>query len=96
MTERAAPFFCPYCGEEDIRPEGEHHGQWRCDACLRVWTLKYVGLSRSDAAVDPSRTTAATTELDDDSAGPSGPTETAARVRAAADSREVRDDRHAR
>ncbi len=23
MTERAAPFYCPYCGEEDLRPFGE-------------------------------------------------------------------------
>jgi len=56
VTERAAPFYCPYCGDEDIRPDGEHHGQWRCAACTRVWTLKYVGLGRPDPA--------ATTELD--------------------------------
>ena len=46
MNERAAPFYCPYCGEEDIRPDGEQHAQWRCGACTRVWTLRYVGLGR--------------------------------------------------
>src|SRR5256885_7550591 len=30
MTERAAPFYCPYCGDEDLRPFGERHGEWRC------------------------------------------------------------------
>ncbi len=26
MSERAAPFYCPYCGDEDLRPGGESHG----------------------------------------------------------------------
>ena len=48
MSEsRAAPFYCPYCGEEDIRPEGEGHGDWRCSSCARLWRLKFLGLSRS-------------------------------------------------
>jgi transposase-like protein len=47
MGERAAPFYCPYCGEEDIRPEGEGHGDWRCSSCARLWRLKYLGLSRT-------------------------------------------------
>jgi ribosomal protein L37AE/L43A len=45
MTERAAPFYCPYCGDEDLRPFGERHGDWRCGACQRVFRLGYVGLS---------------------------------------------------
>jgi len=47
MTQRAAPFYCPYCGDEDLRPFGETHGQWRCGACQRVFTLKYDGLAAS-------------------------------------------------
>ena len=47
MSEGAArhapPFFCPYCGEEEIRPDGDQHGQWKCEACLRVWTLRLIG-----------------------------------------------------
>jgi transposase-like protein len=43
MSERAAPFYCPYCGDEDLRPDGESHAQWRCTACLRVFELKYRG-----------------------------------------------------
>jgi transposase-like protein len=45
MTERAAPFYCPYCGDEDLRPFGETHGQWRCGSCQRVFTLKYNGIA---------------------------------------------------
>ena len=30
MTERAAPFYCPYCGEEDLRPSARRTAQWRC------------------------------------------------------------------
>ena len=50
MTERAAPFYCPYCGEEDLRPHGEHHGQWRCESCRRVFRLGYVGSAGVDTA----------------------------------------------
>lgn len=39
----APPFYCPYCGEEEIRPWGEQAGEWHCDLCLRVWRLRYVG-----------------------------------------------------
>jgi hypothetical protein len=50
MTGHAPPFYCPYCGDEDIRPFGERHGDWRCGACQRVWALRYVGVARPDAA----------------------------------------------
>jgi hypothetical protein len=26
MTERAAPFYCPYCGDEDLRPHERSEG----------------------------------------------------------------------
>ncbi|MEV7388342.1 MULTISPECIES: hypothetical protein [Streptomyces] len=47
MSERAAPFYCPYCGDEDLRPseaaEGRH-GAWECGACNRAFQLKFLGL----------------------------------------------------
>jgi len=54
MTERAAPMCCPYCGDESIRPwvaEAEQddpaagRAQWRCEACTRVFVLRYKGIS---------------------------------------------------
>ena len=54
MTERAAPMCCPYCGEESIRPwfaEAEQddpaagRAQWRCEACTRVFVLRYKGIT---------------------------------------------------
>jgi ribosomal protein L37AE/L43A len=47
MTERAAPFYCPYCGDEDLRMFGETHGDWRCGACRRVFKLSYRGIAAS-------------------------------------------------
>ncbi|WP_320783682.1 hypothetical protein [Streptomyces sp. CRN 30] len=45
MSERAAPFHCPYCGDEDLRPsEQAPHGAWECRACNRAFQLKYLGL----------------------------------------------------
>jgi len=44
MSERAAPFYCPYCGEEDLRPSGERHGAWECRDCTRVFTVRFVGM----------------------------------------------------
>ncbi|MGH3901078.1 MAG: Insertion element protein [Pseudonocardiaceae bacterium] len=45
MTEaRAVPFYCPYCGEEDLRPEEQPHAAWRCACCQRVFVVRMVGL----------------------------------------------------
>ena len=55
MSERAVPFHCPYCGEEDLRPhetvsdDGEivsPHGSWECRSCQRAFSLKMLGLLR--------------------------------------------------
>lgn len=52
---RAVPYFCPYCGETDLRPyvsetpPGEpgpktDPGGWHCRACTRVFTAKLQGM----------------------------------------------------
>ena len=41
---RSAPLYCPYCGEEDLRPNEASHGAWECHACQRVFTVKFNGL----------------------------------------------------
>ena len=51
MTDRAMPFHCPYCGDEDLRPYEDRngasaHGEWECRACLRAFSLKLLGLVR--------------------------------------------------
>jgi len=49
VSERAAPMYCPYCGEDTIRPFGDDpdkgHADWRCESCLRVFTVRYKGLT---------------------------------------------------
>jgi ribosomal protein L37AE/L43A len=40
----AAPFYCPYCGEENLFPHGEKHGEWECRACRRVFAVRFIGL----------------------------------------------------
>ncbi len=47
---RAVPFYCPYCAEEDLRPEPEPHGAWRCVACLRVFVVRFVGIAAREGA----------------------------------------------
>jgi transposase-like protein len=42
--QRAAPFYCPYCGDEDLRPDPSSHGSWECRACTRVFTVKFMGM----------------------------------------------------
>jgi hypothetical protein len=44
--ERQVPFFCPYCGEEDLRPAGEEAGEWECGACARSFRLAFVAVVR--------------------------------------------------
>ena len=42
--QRAVPFHCPFCGDEDLRPHEEGHGTWLCSACRRAFSLKFLGL----------------------------------------------------
>ena len=48
MSERATPFYCPYCGDEDLRPSESDgpggHGAWECRACNRAFQLRLTGL----------------------------------------------------
>ncbi len=45
MTQaRTVPFYCPYCGEEDLRPEAEPPAAWLCADCRRVFVVRLVGL----------------------------------------------------
>ncbi|HEY0903786.1 MAG TPA: hypothetical protein VGE14_07855 [Marmoricola sp.] len=60
MTERAVPFHCPYCGDENLWPhlrEGAESkpGAWECRSCLRAFTVTMIGrLSRPRSAGDRS------------------------------------------
>jgi transposase-like protein len=64
VSERAAPYYCPYCGDEDLMPEegaavkGEGY-PWACLSCARVFRVKYVGLRSASfsAGGAPSRPT---------------------------------------
>lgn len=55
MSTRAAPFHCPYCGDEDLRPlEAQPRGEgavpgtaWECHACNRAFALSFLGLLAS-------------------------------------------------
>ncbi|MFF2013634.1 hypothetical protein ACFVWY_31845 [Streptomyces sp. NPDC058195] len=44
MSGRAAPFHCPYCGDEDLRPHEAGHGAWECASCNRAFQLRFLGL----------------------------------------------------
>lgn len=37
--ERQVPFFCPYCGEEDLVPAEASTGRWACRSCARRFAL---------------------------------------------------------
>ena len=42
--QRAAPQYCPYCGDEDLRPDESSRRAWNCRACARVFDVSFVGL----------------------------------------------------
>lgn len=44
---RAVPFYCPYCGDEDLLPYGEQAGAFSCAACRRTFALRFLGLAAS-------------------------------------------------
>ena len=46
MTETRAPAqYCPYCGETNLWPHEDSHGAWSCHDCLRVFAVRFIGIS---------------------------------------------------
>ena len=39
-TPRAVPFYCPFCGEQSIRPADP--AGWWCESCERTFELSLV------------------------------------------------------
>jgi predicted RNA-binding Zn-ribbon protein involved in translation (DUF1610 family) len=42
-TPRAVPFYCPFCGEQELTPDDQ--AGWRCESCARVFELTIVRIS---------------------------------------------------
>ena len=42
MSVRAVPFYCPFCGEQEIRPDDGGSAAWRCESCERRFELASV------------------------------------------------------
>ena len=57
MSERAAPVYCPYCGDEDLRPEEGGHRRWSCQSCRRVFEVAFVGLLAARPSDDARNST---------------------------------------
>ena len=55
--ERAVPYLCPFCGEEDLRPV--EHGRWSCLSCLRVFSVAFHGLARPTSVSTSGTSTSA-------------------------------------
>ncbi|WP_083921522.1 hypothetical protein [Actinopolyspora halophila] len=50
---RAVPFYCPYCGDEELTPQAEPAGAWKCQACRRVFTVRLAGLALTEEDEQP-------------------------------------------
>ncbi len=58
-AQRAVPYHCPFCAEEDLRPLESGavltsraqlaRGGWHCRSCLRVFSLSFHGLHQVTA-----------------------------------------------
>lgn len=46
-TPRAQPYYCPYCGEQDLRPADER-STYHCRTCDRLWRLEFTRLRGGD------------------------------------------------
>jgi hypothetical protein len=42
--ERAVPYHCPFCAEQDLRPDPAARSAWHCRACLRTFTVSFLGM----------------------------------------------------
>lgn len=45
--DRAVPYVCPFCGEEDLRPAAA--GRWHCRSCLRLFAVSFFGIAQPGA-----------------------------------------------
>jgi ribosomal protein L37AE/L43A len=57
--ERAVPYHCPYCAEEDLRPLGATPGAWHCRTCTRTFSVKYLGMQAPTPSWPPTPATTA-------------------------------------
>ena len=48
--DRQVPFYCPYCGDTGLRPDGPEGGAWRCASCARSFRLRFTGVTRAGQA----------------------------------------------
>ena len=48
--ERQVPFYCPYCGDQDLRPAAATGGAWECASCARGFELRFKGVVRTRQA----------------------------------------------
>jgi len=37
-----APLYCPFCADEDLWPQAEPAGAWRCRGCTRAFVVTKV------------------------------------------------------
>jgi transposase-like protein len=56
--ERQVPFYCPYCGEENLRPAGADAGDWECRSCARAFQLRFTAVVRPQFGDPRTRTPA--------------------------------------
>ena len=52
MSPQAVPFYCPFCGEQDLRQDDAGDAAWRCDSCERRFELTFVGIAEPHEAGD--------------------------------------------
>jgi len=50
-SSRAPVNVCPYCGEDDLRPQ--ESGGWHCRACLRLFSVTFHGVQGTPAPAPP-------------------------------------------
>jgi len=51
-SERAVPFHCPFCGDENLwpheSPDASVKAAWECRSCQRTFTVKMLGMLRRE------------------------------------------------
>lgn len=51
MSERATPYLCPYCGEDDLRPSADDTSGWECRSCLRAFVVRMLGMIKPEGGL---------------------------------------------
>jgi ribosomal protein L37AE/L43A len=56
-SRSATPLYCPFCGDEDLRPVEDDPSAWSCRSCVHVFAVSLVRIEHAAIPANSPRET---------------------------------------